>query len=82
MDPLRLTVESDPVPPGNPLHAVLSDVVRTCHEVTVGTQFVTSVKALDVALDVAINSLRDWTVGEDFKIEDVVDELERDDRVG
>jgi hypothetical protein len=77
LDPLRLTIESEPVPPGTPLHGVLSDVVRTVNEVQVGTQFVTSVKALDVALDAALNSLRDWTAGEDSKIEDIIDELER-----
>ncbi|MGV0646767.1 hypothetical protein ABQE44_25640 [Mycolicibacterium sp. XJ2546] len=77
LDPLRLTIESDPVPPGNPLHGVLSDVVDKVDEVTVGTEFVASVEALDVALDAALDSLRDWTAGEDAKIEDIIDELER-----
>jgi hypothetical protein len=74
LDHLRLTVEAEPV---EPLHDVLGGVVDALHALKVGPEFRASVEALDAALDAAVSSLRDWTAGEDSKIEDIIDELER-----
>jgi hypothetical protein len=77
LDHLRLTVEAEPVSSDEALHDVLGGVVNALDALKVGPEFRASVEALDTALDAAISSLRDWTAGEDSKIEDIIGELER-----
>lgn len=77
LDYLRLTAEAEPLSPDSPLYDVVDNVVRALDGVTPGVKFRAGVQALDTALDEAIATLRDWTAGEDSKIEDIIDELER-----
>lgn len=77
MDPLRLTLEAESVSSDSPFHVMISAVAGPLDELKVGSEFRTSVEALDQALAEGISSLREWTASEDSKIEDIIDELER-----
>jgi hypothetical protein len=74
---LRLTAEADPISEDVPLHAVVTDVVAGLAALKVGSEFRSSLENLDAALEAAVTTLRDWTDGNDSKIEEIVDELER-----